>query len=77
MLSRRPAGGSRAAFPAPTDIEGELLRSRRVAVVGRTSAVRERYYAISVERRLKHAGVAAITNAARAEVFRGSGVRPR
>jgi LysR family transcriptional activator of nhaA len=65
----------RAAFPAPTAIEGELLRSRRVAVVGRTSAVRERYYAISVERRLKHAGVAAITNAARAEVFRGSGGR--
>jgi LysR family transcriptional activator of nhaA len=31
--------------------------------------VRERYYAISVERRLKHAAVAAITSAARTEVF--------
>ena len=59
----------RAVFPAPTAIEGEVLRSHRVAVVGRTSTVRERYYAISVERRLKHAGVAAITNAARTEIF--------
>jgi LysR family transcriptional activator of nhaA len=58
-----------AVFPAPTAIEGEVLRSHRVAVVGRTSTVRERYYAISVERRLTHAAVAAITNAARTEIF--------
>src|SRR5688572_26132413 len=58
-----------AVFPAPTAIEDEVLRSHRVAMVGRTSIVRERYYAISVERRLKHAGVAAITNAARTEIF--------
>jgi LysR family transcriptional activator of nhaA len=61
--------GSRALFAAPTAIEEEVLRSHRVAVVGRTAAVRERYYAISVERRLKHAAVAAITSAARTEVF--------
>jgi len=59
----------RAVFPAPTAIEGEVLRIHGVAVVGRTSAVRERYYAISVERRLKHAGVAAITSTARTEMF--------
>ncbi len=59
----------RVVFPAPTAIEAEILRSHRVVVVGRTSAVRERYYAISVERRLKHAAVAAITSAARNEVF--------
>ena len=59
----------RAVFAAPTAIEDEVLRSRRVAVVGRTSVVRERYYAISAERRLKHAGVAAITSAARTEMF--------
>jgi len=61
--------GGRAVFAAPTAIEGEVLRSRRVVVVGRTAAVRERYYAISVERRLTHAAVAAITSAARTEVF--------
>jgi len=58
-------------FAAPTAIERELLRSPGVAVVGRTAEIRERYYAISVERRLKHPGVAAITNAARTEVFAG------
>jgi LysR family transcriptional activator of nhaA len=58
-------------FPAPTAIEAEILRSHRVVVVGRTTAVRERYYAISVERRLKHTAVAAITSAARTEVFAG------
>jgi LysR family transcriptional activator of nhaA len=31
--------------------------------------VRERYYAISVERRLKHPGVLAITTAAKRDVF--------
>ena len=65
----------RAVFPAPTAIEGEVLRSHRVAVVGRASTVRERYYAISVERRLKHAGVAAITSAARTEMFGELGVQ--
>lgn len=59
----------RAVFAAPTAIEDEVLRSRRVAIVGRTAVVRERYYAISAERRLKHAGVAAITSAARTEMF--------
>ena len=55
----------RAVFPAPTAIEDEVLRSHRVAVVGRTSAVSERYYAISVERRLKHPAALAISRAAR------------
>lgn len=59
----------RAVFPAPTAIERDVCRTYRVAVVGRTSAVRERYYAISAERRLKHPGVVAITSAARTKVF--------
>ena len=61
--------GGAAVFAAPTAIEAEVLRSHRVGIVGRTSLVRERYYAISVERRLKHAAVAAITSAARAGMF--------
>jgi len=59
----------RAVFPAPTAIERDVCRTYRVAVVGRTPAVRERYYAISAERRLKHPGVVAITSAARTKVF--------
>ncbi len=60
-----------AVFPAPAVIEKDICRFYGVRVVGRTSAVRERYYAISVERRLKHPAVVAITNTAREDVFRG------
>lgn len=59
----------RAVFPAPTAIEQDVCRHYRVGIVGRTAAVRERYYAISVERRITHPGVAAITSAARTKVF--------
>jgi LysR family transcriptional activator of nhaA len=38
--------------------------------VGLTDAVRERYYAISAERRLKHPAVIAITSSARDTLFR-------
>jgi LysR family transcriptional activator of nhaA len=58
-----------AAFPAPVAIEREVARQYRVQVVGRVQAVRERYYAISAERRLKHPGVIAINAAAKADVF--------
>ncbi len=61
----------RAVFPAPTAIEREVCRHYRVAVVGRAPSVRERYYAISAERRLKHPGVLAITAIARTELFSG------
>lgn len=64
------AQGAPAVFPAPAAIEQDICRFYEVKVVGRTSAVRERYYAISAERRLKHPGVVAITSAAREEVFR-------
>ena len=61
----------RAVFPAPTAIEREVCRHYRVAVVGRAPSVRERYYAISAERRLKHPGVLAISATARTELFSG------
>lgn len=57
------------AFPAPSAIEADVCRFYGVRVIGRTGAVRERYYAISAERRLKHPGVLAITSAARDELF--------
>ena len=56
-------------FPAPTVIEHEVCRQYKVRVIGRTEAVRERYYAISVERRLKHPAVLAICEAAREKLF--------
>ncbi len=62
--------GMSAVFPAPAAIGSDIARLYGVRIVGRTSAVRERYYAVSVDRRLKHPGVIAITSAAREEVFR-------
>lgn len=59
-----------AVFPAPVAIEKDISRVYGVRVIGATSAVRERYYAISAERRLKHPGVLAITDAARDGLFR-------
>ena len=58
-----------AVFPAPTAIEEEVIRQYRVQPIGRAKNVRERYYAISAERRLKHPGVLAITNAAKSDLF--------
>lgn len=60
----------RAVFPAPTTIERDVVSGYGVKIVGRAPDVRERYYAISVERRLKHPAVVALTAAARDEVFR-------
>jgi LysR family transcriptional activator of nhaA len=61
--------GTGLTFPAPTAIEREVCRYYDVKVIGRTDVVKERYYAISAERRLKHPGVVAITNAARDQLF--------
>jgi LysR family transcriptional activator of nhaA len=58
-----------AAFPAPAVIEREVAGQYKVQAIGRMKQVRERYYAISAERRLKHPAVVAITNAARTDLF--------
>ena len=66
------AFGSRGLgfFAAPSIIEEEVCQQFRVAVVGRVAEVRERYYAISVQRRLRHPAVMALADRARAETFR-------
>ena len=63
-------------FPGPAVAEADIARVYNVKVVGRTADVQERYYAISVERRLTHPGVLAITTAARDDVFARSGAPP-
>lgn len=54
---------------APVVIEEELRRHYRLEVVGRAEALRQRFYAISVERRLKHPAVVAICESARKDLF--------
>lgn len=56
-------------FAAPTAIEAEVKRQYGVQVIGRIEQVRERFYAISVERRLKHPAVVAISEAAKEKLF--------
>jgi LysR family transcriptional activator of nhaA len=56
-------------FAAPSAVEKETCRQYGVQPVGRLDAVRERFYAISVERKLKHPAVKAITEAAQNTLF--------
>ena len=56
-------------FPAATALEKPICKQYGVVVAGRLADVRERFYAISVERRLKHPAVVAISHAARATLM--------
>jgi len=56
-------------FPAPLAIEAEVRAQFGVKLVGRLDAVRERFYALSVERKIKHPAVLAISEAARRKLF--------
>lgn len=52
-------------FAVPTAIEKEVAQQHEVQVVGRTDEIREQYYALSAERKIKHPAVLAISDAAR------------
>jgi LysR family transcriptional activator of nhaA len=55
-------------FPGATAIEKEICRQYQVQVVGRLDSIKQYFYAITVERRLKHPAVLAIVEAARREL---------
>ena len=59
----------RGLFPASAAIEREVLKQYGVKIVGRLEEVRERFYAVSVERKLKHPAVIAICESAKKELF--------
>jgi LysR family transcriptional activator of nhaA len=56
-------------FPSPTVFEAEFRQRYKVEVVGHAKALRQHFYAISVDRRIQHPAVMAIIKAARGEVF--------
>ena len=58
-------------FMSPTVLEQETASQYGVQVIGRTDELNEDFYAISVERRITHPGVAAISSAARDSLFGG------
>ncbi|MGF6329790.1 LysR family transcriptional activator of nhaA [Pseudomonas sp. BS3782 TE3695] len=56
-------------FIGPSVIADEVKRQCDVELIGQTDAVRESFYAISVERKVKHPGIVAITEGARRALF--------
>ena len=59
----------RGVFMAPSVLEAEIAAQYGVQVIGRSAELVEEFFAISVERRITHACVAAITDAARGRLF--------
>jgi len=60
---------AKGLFPGPSVMEKDICHQYGVQVVGRLGDVRQQFYAISVERRLKHPAVIAISEAARHRLF--------
>ncbi len=56
-------------FAVPTVVEAEVRRQYKVRKIKEIEEVTERFYAISVERRVRHPAVAAIYDAARQTMF--------
>ena len=56
-------------FTSPTAVEEDVISKYDTEVIGRTENVKERFYAITAERRIKHPAVSAITEAARDYIF--------
>lgn len=59
-------------FPTPSLIVEEVKRQHRVEIAGRLPDVRQRYYAVTVERRLVHPSAVAICHEARKLLSRGA-----
>jgi LysR family transcriptional activator of nhaA len=59
----------RGVFMGPSVLEAETVAQFGVEVVGRSSELVEEFFAVSVERRITHPCVVAITDAARGQLF--------
>jgi len=55
-------------FVAPSVIKNEVETKYDVKVLGQVGNVRERFFAISLDRKLRHPAVLAISDAARARL---------
>ncbi|MCH8621388.1 transcriptional activator NhaR [Undibacterium sp. TS12] len=56
-------------FAAPTVIADMVMRQYDVQLLGQTDEIQEQFYAISVQRKLTHPAVLAISHAARSDLF--------
>jgi LysR family transcriptional activator of nhaA len=56
-------------FAVPSVLEDEIRAQYGVQLVGRSEDVREAFYAITVERRLRHPAIVAVAETARDAIF--------
>ena len=68
-LARSFGAEGMGVFAAPSVIESEILRESAVRVIGRSDDVRQQFYALSVEKKIKHPAVVAIRRSAREDIF--------
>lgn len=61
--------GGTGLFVAPSSVETEIRQQYNVEIIGHIEAVQERFYAITVRRKLKHPAVTAILENAREKLF--------
>lgn len=61
--------GGEGIFVAPSVVESSVRKQYGVHIVGRTDQVVERFYAITVERRIKNPAVVAISDSAKQNLF--------
>ena len=69
-LLRMFAAAGRGIFAAPRVLDQEMRRQYGFIRIGATDTVRARFYAISVERKIKNPAVVAICDEARQVIFR-------
>ena len=56
-------------FAGPSIIEDDIVQQYDLRVIGRTDEVRERFYALALERRLRHPAVLCVSDRARNSLF--------
>jgi LysR family transcriptional regulator, transcriptional activator of nhaA len=76
-LLKAMAQEGHGVFASPAAVEREVAKQYDVKPLGRVPEVREHFYAISSERRIKDPAIQAIFSAARAELFTPPRARPR
>jgi LysR family transcriptional activator of nhaA len=67
-LLRVFGSAGRGVFPVRAALAAEVEDLRDVRLIGRCDGVRERYYAITSERRITHSALTALVDSARAEL---------
>ena len=68
-LAKVVAAAGLGVFAAPDVVQEDIRKRYKLQLVGRVENVRQRFYAISVERKIRHPAVLAISDTARKHIF--------